>query len=62
MSPRPCSLLIAVLATPALLAAQTGQFVVRLGRDTLAIEQYTRRADRLEGELVVRAPYTACTR
>ena len=58
MTPRRCSLLIAVLAAPALLAAQTGQFVVRLGRDTLAIEQYTRRADRLEGELVVRAPRT----
>ncbi len=58
MSGRPCSLLIAALAMPAALPAQTGQFVVRLGRDTLAIEQYTRRADRLEGEQVVRAPRT----
>ncbi len=58
MSCRPCSLLIAALAVPAALPAQTGQFVVRLGRDTLAIEQYTRRADRLEGELVARAPRT----
>ena len=30
------------LALPAALTAQTGQFVVRLGTDTLAIEQYTR--------------------
>ena len=54
------AMLRAVLAlpTPAALAAQTGQFVVRLGRDTLAIEQYTRTADRLQGEQVVRAPRT----
>src|SRR5881296_2282952 len=54
------AMLRAVLAlpAPAALAAQTGQFVVRLGRDTLAIEQYTRTADRLQGEQVVRAPRT----
>jgi len=46
------------LAIPAALAAQTGQFVVRLGNDTLAIEQYTRTADRLQGEQVVRSPRT----
>jgi hypothetical protein len=50
-------------ATSALLVAavsslQTGQFVVRLGHDTLAIEQFTRTDDRLQGELVVRAPRT----
>ena len=49
---------VLVLPAPAALAAQTGQFVVRLGRDTLAIEQYTRTADRLQGEQVVRAPRT----
>jgi Protein of unknown function (DUF2911) len=49
---------VASLAAPAVCAAQTGQFVVLLGRDTLAIEQYTRTADRLQGELVVRAPRT----
>ena len=54
------AMLRAVLAlpAPAALAAQTGQFVVRLGRDTVAIEQYTRTADRLQGEQVVRAPRT----
>src|SRR5437867_10479983 len=52
--------LIALLALPlpAALAAQTGQFLVRLGRDTLAVERYTRTADRLEGEQVVRSPRT----
>src|SRR2546428_4850599 len=49
---------IAALAVPAVLSAQTGQFLVRLGRDTLAIERYTRTADRLEGEQVVRSPRT----
>jgi hypothetical protein len=46
------------VAIPAALAAQTGQFIVRLGTDTLAIEQYTRTADRLQGEQVLRSPRT----
>jgi len=58
MSGRLSSLLIAALALPAVLAAQTGQFLVRLGRDTLALERYTRTGDRLEGEQVVRSPRT----
>ena len=58
MSGRQWSLLIAALAIPSGLPAQSGQFLVRLGRDTLAIEQYTRTADRLEGEQVVRSPRT----
>src|SRR5207253_1019426 len=55
------AMLRAVLAlpAPAALAAQTGQFVVRLGRDTLAIEQYTRTADRLQGEEVARSARAA---
>lgn len=52
------TLIAASLAYSTTLAAQTGQFVVRLGRDTLAIEQYTRTAARLAGEQVVRAPHT----
>ena len=51
-------LAIIALAIPAALPAQTGEFVVRLGRDTLAVERYTRTADRLEGEQVVRSPRT----
>jgi len=58
MSGRRLSLLVAVLAIPVALPAQTGEFLVRLGRDTLAIERYTRTADRLEGEQVVRSPRT----
>jgi len=46
------------LAIPSLLAAQSGQFIVRLGTDTLAIEQYTRTPGRLQGEQVLRSPRT----
>ena len=58
MSGRRLSLLIVTLAIPIALPAQTGEFLVRLGRDTLAVERYTRTADRLEGEQVVRSPRT----
>jgi len=58
MNSRRLSLLVAVLAIPVGLPAQTGEFLVRLGHDTLAIERYTRTADRLEGEQVVRSPRT----
>src|SRR2546421_1506128 len=44
------------LAIPPLLTAQSGQFVVRLGPDTLAIEQYPRPPARLQGEQVLRSP------
>jgi uncharacterized protein len=36
-------------------AVQQGAFVVRMGGDTLAIENYTRAADRIEGEITGRA-------
>src|SRR5258708_9297539 len=52
------TLCAAALVAPRALAAQTGQFVVRLGKDTLAIEQYTRTTDRLQGEQVLRSPHT----
>ena len=38
-----------------------GAFVVRLGRDTLSVEQFTRTANRLEGDLVRRSPTTNVT-
>src|SRR5436309_14575612 len=44
--------------SPAALAAQSGAFVVRLGNDTVAIEQYRLTAERLQGEQVIRAPRT----
>ena len=46
--------------SPAALAAQSGggAFVVRLGNDTVAVEQYRLTAERLQGEQVIRAPRT----
>jgi len=55
---RTVALVILSLAIPSVLAAQGGQFIVRLGTDTLAIEQYTRTPDRLQGEQVLRSPRT----
>jgi hypothetical protein len=55
---------LALLAaiSPATLAAQgrsdRGAFVVRLGSDTLAVEQFARTAARLESDLAVRVPRT----
>jgi len=40
------------------LAAQSGAFVIRLGRDTSAVEKYTRTATRIEGDAIGRAPRT----
>jgi len=37
-------------------AQQSGTFLVRLGVDTTAVEQYTRTATQLRGEQVIRAP------
>ena len=55
---RTVALVILSLAIPSVLAAQSGQFIVRLGTDTLAIEQYTRTPARLQGEQVLRSPRT----
>lgn len=35
-----------------------GAFVVRLGSDTVAVEQYARSSDKLEGDVVLRSPTT----
>lgn len=40
----------------ALDAPETGAFIVRLGSDTVAVERYTRTADRLEGDIALRSP------
>jgi hypothetical protein len=53
--------LLAVLvaaASPARAMAQGGAFVIRLGRDTVGVEQFTRSATRLEGDGVYRQPRT----
>ena len=51
-----CAVLVGVGSAT---AQQTGAFVVRLGVDTLAVEQYTRTLSQLRGEQVIRAPRTA---
>ncbi len=51
-------LLLAAAAPAASQAPETGAFVVRMGRDTLGVETYTRTADRLTGTIVTRAPRT----
>ncbi|HEU0298394.1 MAG TPA: DUF2911 domain-containing protein [Longimicrobium sp.] len=58
-TPTLAALALALAAAPA--AAQQGEsgaFVVRLGRDTVAVEQFTRTATSLTGTLVTRAPRT----
>jgi hypothetical protein len=45
-------------APAAMSAPETGAFIVRLGADTVAVERFTRTADRLEGDLIVRTPNT----
>ncbi|HEY5490867.1 MAG TPA: DUF2911 domain-containing protein [Gemmatimonadaceae bacterium] len=55
---RPLTACIVLLAAPLLAAplpAQQASLVYRLGKDTLAIEQYTRTATRLAGEMVQRS-------
>src|SRR2546425_5846960 len=52
-----CLLIACIVAAPAR-AGQNGAFIVRLGNDPLALEQYSRPADRLAGEQVARAPRT----
>jgi hypothetical protein len=67
---RPLATALALIAAlslpgPGLVAAQgteQGGFVTRLGSDTLAVERFTRTANRLEGERVLRVPRTALIR
>jgi hypothetical protein len=49
-------------SSPARVAAastERGAFVVRLGNDTVTVEQFTRTADRVEGDILQRAPTTS---
>lgn len=48
------SLALLLLAAPLLLPAQSASLTYRLGKDTLAIEQYTRTATGLTGEMIQR--------
>jgi hypothetical protein len=45
-----------IVAASILTAQDSGAFVVRLGSDTLSLEQYRRTATQLRGEYVIRAP------
>src|SRR5260370_33723610 len=48
--------MLALLLTLSVAVQDWGAFVVRLGTDTVALEQYTRTATQLRGEYVVRTP------
>jgi len=48
--------------TPSPAAAESGAFVVRLGNDTVGVDQYSRTGDRIEGMFMQRAPRTIVTR
>src|SRR3989440_3281778 len=48
--------MLALLLTLSVAVQDSGAFVVRLGTDTVALEQYTRTATQLRGEYVVRTP------
>jgi len=48
--------MIALVLALSMSVQDTGAFVVRLGSDTLALEQYTRTNTQIKGEYVIRAP------
>src|SRR5512145_1787642 len=48
--------MLALLLTLAVAVQDSGAFVVRLGTDTLSLEQYKRTATQLRGDYVIRAP------
>lgn len=47
---------------PAPAPAESGAFVVTLGNDTIAVDNYTRVGDRIEGAVIQRVPRTVVTR
>jgi DUF2911 family protein len=47
---------IALLLALAVTVQESGAFVVRIGNDTLSLEQYTRTATQVRGEYVIRSP------
>jgi len=61
------ALVTALGVVPSVLQSQQtgkahGGFILRLGRDTVALERYERRADRLTGEMALRVPTTTYIR
>lgn len=51
------ALALSLAAVPAA-AQESGAFIIRLGRDTVAVEQFTRTADHITGTMVSRTPRT----
>lgn len=49
-------------AAPIVITAQSGSYVATLGTDTMQVERYTQRGNRLEGVLVTRSPATRIAR
>ncbi|HEX5870694.1 MAG TPA: hypothetical protein VFY65_09775, partial [Longimicrobium sp.] len=52
------ALALSLAAAPAA-AQESGAYIVRLGRDTVVVEQFTRTADRIEGTMVGHTPRTS---
>lgn len=52
------ALALSLAAAPAA-AQESGGYIVRLGRDTVVVEQFTRTADRIQGTLLGRSPRTS---
>jgi len=48
--------MLALLLTLSVVVQDSGAFVVKIGNDTLSLEQYTRTATQVRGEYVIRAP------
>ena len=57
-----CAPVVLAPATSAPVAAESTTLLVRLGADTIGVEQFTRTATRMEGVLVQRAPFTTIAR
>lgn len=57
-----CAPVVAAPTTSASTAVEPTTLLVRLGADTLGVEQFTRTATRIEGVLVQRAPFTTIAR
>ena len=57
-----CAPAVPAPATSAPRTPETTTLLVRLGADTLGVEQFTRTATRMEGVLVQRAPFTTIAR
>ncbi len=55
-------LLLLASVAPAIAMAQVGGFVTMLGTDTISVERYERTANRIDGQIVRRAPQTSILR